>query len=273
MKQLAIASALAVMLSAFCSVHTTNKGSESAHTISILYTGDLNWTTLPQLATLIKHEKPVLTVVDGKITGNLAVRQAYKGQAEIEALAAAGVNAVCLTPDLLEFGIGNVRRLMDSVAPGLFFLGANITESAKTAALGQPFIKLTRSAIRLALIGLATDSAPYRQQAGIAWQQPALAAARNLSLARMNSDIVGAVFYPASELALPGLDFMIGSKRFGTGLSSKPADVYCLELRFDGARRVVGHRTTELSLAEAEPDSAVQAIVRSHQTRADANQR
>ena len=248
-------------------------------TISILYTGDIDWTKLPELSNLIKAEEPALTIICGRVLDGGLITEQFKGQAEIEALARSGVNAVCVTPDFLRQGVRTARRLIDSVAPGVFFLSANLQDSLRQGPFGQVFVKAGRpgskSGDRLAVIGLLTDSSsPDLRQPGLTWEDPVKAARKFLPQMKMNADLLGAALCPSRDLTLAGFDFAIGERAYEgdtmrhrvlSRRTAAPGTVYRLELQLDEQNQITGHHVTELKLESMEPDPAVQAIVQRYQ--------
>jgi hypothetical protein len=242
----------------------------AVQSLSVLYFGDIDWTELPEIATLVRTEKPSLSIVTGKLLSDRPITYLFHGRAECEALAASGIDAIRLTPEFLSLGVKAARHLADSVIPPVFLLSGNVRDSSKSATFGSACLRKTittrTGSLRLGLIGFAGDeSNPLWNQTAITWQNPD-SAMRGLLLAlKLTSDLVGVVA-PAGAAPgeFPGADFVITAD----APLSKAAGVNRLELKLDAQNRVVETRVTPIAL-RSEPDSAVLAIVNRYQRQAD----
>jgi hypothetical protein len=259
--------ALFALLGASCFI--VRKTQTAVQTLTILYAQDLDWTQLPSLASLVKSEKPALTVVCGDLIKGDAASYLFQGRNAAEAIGKAGVNAVCLTPGWLRLGLPAMRYIIDSAARSVFFLSANVNDTFKAGALGQPYLRITLpgpgGAIKLALVGVTADTGNlYLKQDGITYQDPTDAALRAVALLRMNNDVVGILGPANASAVLPGADFSIPAQA-----GQKPGAVWRLQLQLDAQNHVIGRRTTEIGLADAKPDSVVLSIVRGWQAQAE----
>ena len=247
--------------------------SRAAQTVTVLYSGDIDWTLLPRFAALVKAEKPDLSVIGGRFLTDGPVRYLLLGEAECQALAASGIDAVRLTPDFLGLGLKTARRLADSLVPPVFLLSGNVWDSSRQSLFGPAFLRraisLPAGSLRIGLIGLAGNgSSPFWNQPGIAWQNPDSAARHLLPVVRMSSDLVGIVSEPGAAPELtPGADFVIGSDK--SPLPATSSLVNRLELGLDAQNRVVVTRITSIDLQRLKPDSVVLALVRKLEQRAD----
>lgn len=254
-------SALVLLITTGCGSWRLAGSKPVANRIRIVYTGDFDWTELPQLASLIEAEQPVLAVVAGRILEGGQITERFRGEAEIATLARTGVNAVCLTPDFLQLGREACRRLIDSVAPGVFFLSANV--SAGSRPFGQAFIIAQNPdgqfPVRIAVLGVLADTGNVRiGESGLTWVEPAVAVRRFLGQMRMNADFAGVVTYPLEAAEISGLDFAIGQR-------ADRNTAYRLTLEFDPENQLVKQRTERLNLRAAAPDSGVAELVRRYQ--------
>jgi hypothetical protein len=267
---------LASLVLLSCATFRTGPARDSGPGIAIVYTGNFDWKRLPELATLIRKEAPALTIITGQVLDGGPVTYLFKGQAEIAVLARSGVTALCLTPDFLELGTACARKLIDSVAPSLFFLSANILDSARHDPLGQAFVKLdrTRTPVPIALLGFTRDStSDFLHQLGITRLSGDAVARRYLPQMRMSSDVVGAVASSGDGPKVAEADFTIGSRDYGTDLQgdSRPDAVYRFSLVLGPDGRISRHRTVKLSLDRVDPDPVLQELVRAWRTRAESS--
>lgn len=242
--------------------------------IVIVYTGTLNWNLLPEMCALARDESADLTLVAGGLSVGWPVAALYDGRAEAEALSASGVSAVGISPGMLRQGIRRLRTLIDSMAPGVMFLSANLLDSTTRSAIGQGFLKARATARgpveRLGLIAVTPDSADQSlKQPGLLWQSPEEASRRLMPSLRLGSDLTGIVYAAGSETELSGFDFVIGGRKSRTPLPDRD-DIACrLELKVDGRRRIVSQRVREIRLSTIEPDPEVKAIVNRYAAAAD----
>ncbi|MEO0108662.1 MAG: hypothetical protein ABIK62_05760 [candidate division WOR-3 bacterium] len=268
MKSLRLALALTLLLLVACALFRARGPGRVARELEIIYTGDFDWQLLPRLATVIRQEQPTLALSAGRILAGTDLTYLFQGQAEVTALSASGVNCVCLTPDLLRLGLPAARHLIDSIAPNVFFLGANLLDSIRRTPIGQAFSK-PGGASRLALIGLLTDStSPYLRQPGIVWQNPGEVGRRTIPIAALSSELVGLVTFPGQDLDLPGADFILGVPGFRTGIP-KPNTVLRLTLQLGTANQVLSLSSSEVHLVGFAEDERVAQIVRDFQRQAD----
>jgi 2',3'-cyclic-nucleotide 2'-phosphodiesterase (5'-nucleotidase family) len=243
---------------------------KAVQSLSVLCFGDIDWTELPEIATLVKTEKPALSVITGKLLSDGPVTYLFHGQAECAALAASGIDAIRLTPEFLSLGAKTARSLADSVIPPVFLLGGNVRDSSASSTFGSAYLRRTVAArtgtLRLGLIGLAGDgTSPFWNQTAIAWQNPDSAIQSLLPSLKLTSDLVGVVA-PSGAVPgeFPGADFVItaGAPPAATAGASR------LELKLDAQNRVVATRVLPITL-RSKPDSAVLAIVNRYQRQAD----
>lgn len=246
---------------------------KAVQTLTVLYAGNIDWTRLPELATMLKTEKPALSIIEGEILDQGPVAWLFQGRAECEALAGTGVDAVRMTPAFLSLGTKTARHLADSVLPPVFLLSADVLDTTRQPAFGASFLRKTsmtrNGSLRLGLIGLAGDQDNlFWRQAGISKENPDSAYRRLVPVLKMTSDVVGVAVNPATpDVACPGADFVIGSR--AAPLPASGTAVNRLELELDARNQVVRTRVTSLDLTRVKPDSAVAGIVSRYQHEAD----
>jgi 2',3'-cyclic-nucleotide 2'-phosphodiesterase (5'-nucleotidase family) len=262
---LRFALAATVLLAAGCSTLRLTSG--PSRSIRILVTGDIDWRQLPQLATLVTAEKPALTVITGKVLSDGPVTYLLQGEAEARTLellsssaSSFGPLAVCVTPDFLRLGVKTAGHLIDPIAPSVFFLTANVLDSARSAPLGQPYVRFSVPGVaRVAVLGFVTDaSSLYLMQARLTIVNPESSALRTIPRLRVNTDLVGTVGAPRGT----GADFNLPS-----GL--KPGTACRLDVFVDRLSQVTGARRTELKLAEQTPEPGLLARVQALENWAD----
>lgn len=250
---------------------------KAVQSLSVLYFGDVDWTELPEIAALVKTEKPALSIVTGKLLSDGPATYLFHGRAESEALAASGIDAIRLTPEFLSLGVKTARNLADSVIPPVFLLSGNVRDSSTSSTFGSACLRKTvafrTGTLRLGLIGLAGDgTSPFWNQTAITWQNPDSAIQSLLPSLKLTSDLVGVVA-PSGAVPgeFPGADFVITADTTlsgGVGGQGSGVGARRLDLKLDAQNRVVATKVTPVAL-RSEPDSAVLAIVSRYQRQAD----
>jgi len=245
---------------------------KAVQTVSVLYTGDLDWTLLPQLASLVKTSRPAAAIVAGRLLVPAQLDYLFQGEAGYAALSVSGVDAVRLAPEFLALGLKTARRLADSVLPPVFLLSANVWDSSRQALFSPPYLRKDYAAgsgtIRLGFLGLSGEpSSPFWNQPGTALQSPD-SAVRLLAALRMTSDLVGIV---ADAKTVPGFlagaDFVLGSAT--TPLPATASRANRLEFDLDAQNRVSARRVVPIDLTRVTRDSATAAVVRRFERAAD----
>ncbi len=242
---------------------------KTMQTLAILYAGSIDWTRLPEIATLLKTEKPDLSIIDGEFLNQGPVTYLFQGRAECEVLAHSGIDAVRMTPAFLSLGAKAARYLADSVLPPVFLLSSDVWDTTRQSQFGSAFLRKTiatrTGSLRIGLIGLAGDGRNLLwDQHGIAKLSPDSATRHLVPIVKMSSDLLGVVANPTDSNAnYAGVDFAIGSA--AAPLPTSNATMNRLELDLDDQNRVIGTRVATLSLARVKPDSAVQEVVRKYQ--------
>jgi 2',3'-cyclic-nucleotide 2'-phosphodiesterase (5'-nucleotidase family) len=245
---------------------------KAVQTVSVLYAGDIDWTSLPQFAALVKADRPAAAIVAGRLLADYRLNYLFQGEAECAALAASGVDAIRLTPEFLALGLKTAHRLADSVLPPAFLLSGNVWDSARQALFGPAYLRkncvVAGGTVRLGLLGLSGEPASqFWNQPGIAWQAPD-SAARLLATLRMTSDLVGVVADAKTAPGfLAGADFTIGSA--GAPLPATASQVNRLELDLDAQNRISARRVVPVDLTRVSPDSTVLATVRRYERQVD----
>jgi hypothetical protein len=246
---------------------------KAVQTLTVLYAGSIDWTRLPEIATLLKTEKPALSIIDGEFLSQGPVTYLFQGRAECEALAHSGVDAVRMTPGFLCLGGKAAWYLADSVLPPVFLLSSDVWDTARQSQFGSAFLRKTiatrTGSLRIGLIGLAGDNRNLLwDQHGIAKLSPDSATRHLVPIMKMTSELLGVAANPAdSNAPCPGVDFVIGSA--DAPLPTSSTTLNRLELDLDAQNRVIGTRVLPLALTRVKPDSAVQEIVRKYQKQAE----
>lgn len=179
------------------------------------------------------------------------------GEGAVRLLNAAGVDAVLLTPDWLDFGLTRLTQLVDMAR--FYVLSANVLDSTGRPLCHQ-FMVRRHEDIEVGLTGLWRDSLGRAQQAGgVRLAEPSFAAARTEALMRQRAGIVGALVAGPDSAPVWGFDFLAGAPSSGTvGLALAGAAArYDLRIN-DGV--IVSAVPVRVEPEQMMPDSAVQAV-------------
>ena len=182
-------------------------------TITIFYTSDLNLNNIGRITTLIKRERmrnPGLFIINGKIFSEDPISTLYRGEAEITILNSAGIDAIVLTPDFLRFGFKRAQELINQ--GDFFFLGANLYQTDKLRALAHEYFIKDLAKTKVSILGMLSENTDfYKKLTGIEQKDPIHTAKRIVPLLRMRSDLVGLTLTKPDSIALPDIDFVIGT--------------------------------------------------------------
>ncbi len=179
------------------------------------------------------------------------------GESAVRLLNSAGVDAVLLTPEWLEFGPARLGQLVDMAR--FYLLSANVLDST-----GQPlahqFMVRRQGDVDVGLAGLWLVSLGRGAQAGgVRLAEPRLAAARVEALMRQRAGVVGVVVGGSDSAPAWGFDFVVGASGSAavrlvlTGAVAR----YDLQIN-DGV--IVSARPLRVDLERMNPDSMVKAV-------------
>ncbi len=179
------------------------------------------------------------------------------GAAAVRLLDAAGVDAVLLTPDWLDFGPARLEQLVSTAR--FYLLGANILDSTNQPLCHQ-FMVRRHGDLEIALTGLWRDSLARPLQAGgVRLAELNLAAARTAALMRQRADIVGALVLGPDSVPALGFDFLVGAPSPDAPGFVLADAVARYDLRIaDGT--IVAATPVRVNIEGTKPDSLVQAV-------------
>jgi len=210
-------------------------------------------------ATMVKDAKqrgPCFWMFCGDLFADARVAVLTDGEGQKAVLEAAGVDAVLLGPEWLEFGSDRLGRLLASARFDV--LGANLLDTLSEP-IGYRYSVKKLGSEAFGLVGLWLDSTDKR--IGLdrsSWVAPEFAAARNLPLVRDRAALVGIAVRPQGGADGLGADFYLGagSAKAPALARPEPGQIGRLELTVaDG--RVLDSRTSQVFTDGIEPDPAV----------------
>ena len=232
-------------------------------TVSVFVSGDIALEWLPRTARAVKARReagPCVWVCGGNALADRAATAFGDGEFQVRALDAAGIDAIALGQEWLEFGTDRCRKLVADA--GFLFLGANLADS-----LGEPFghpLLVRRFGMdELGLTaGWLDSTSTFLHQAGIEYTDADLSLRKTVLKLRRNAGAVGVANRPGTG-GSAGADFVIGSTEDEVLAISPPAAadrIVRLDLLVAGTR-IVDYALVEEDLNRFEPDSAVAAVV------------
>jgi len=191
--------------------------------------------TYAALARTRRAAGPTLWFVTGRLFDDSRLAALTDGSAQVALLNKAAVDAVCLTPDWLRFGLPRLGRLVSDAR--FYVLSSNLLDSAGRS-LGQSMFVRRIGWNGVAATGAALDSSDIALRAdGVRYVSPAFACNKVSALMRQRADFVGVIIEPNASAEGLGVDFGVNSQMFnGFAMppSEDPGRVFYYGLKFQG---------------------------------------
>lgn len=132
----------------------------SQQQLVVLHSNDLHGQSLSRLATLLESERqanPFTLWVDaGDLFSGTAISQLFKGEAEIAAVLALGLDAITFGNHDFDFGLEVIER---SLAAGVPWVSANVWREDGSR-LAQPFFLKELAGTRVLITGVSSPETP-----------------------------------------------------------------------------------------------------------------
>jgi hypothetical protein len=204
-----------------------------------------------------RQSGPVLWLVTAGVFEPGVTTFLTDGEATVRLLGAAGVDAVLLTPDWLQFGLTRLGQLVSRAQ--CYVLGANLLDSAGQP-LGHQFMIKRSNGIEVGMTGLWWDTlGRVGQVGGVQLGEPGFAAAKTAAVMRQRAGIVGALSAGSDSAPASGFDFLAGTGSDDAVSLVLEGDVSCYGLRV-AEGMVVSAQPVRLDLAGLPPDSSTKAV-------------
>lgn len=215
-----------VLLSSGCSMLAVRRVGADA---TILVTGELTPDGVAAAAAVAESEPRCLWLAAGEVAADQRWREFGGIDADLRLMAAAGVDAVVLSPRWLQDGPASARQLVD--AAGFVTLCANISDTSGIP-IGYPWSvkRCGSTAIALSAVWSALDH-PVLQQRGLHLTDAATAARRLLPILRMRASTTALLVVPQLAGVAHGYSFAAGDSSGSSGLVRFPGRDSAVVLR------------------------------------------
>jgi hypothetical protein len=227
---------------------------------------------LPASAAVVKAQRatgPLIWCLTDPLFADRRLSVLTDGEAQVELLNRAGVDAVALSPEWLSFGLPRLSQLLQKAR--FYVLSCNLLDTANQS-LAHPFMSRRAGAAVVALTGVSLDSTDItRYLTGVKYSAPDYASRKSSALMRQRADYAGTVVTPCGSVPGWGMDFTVNAATTA-GFSMKPSSdslaIARYQVDFRG-RQADRAAAVASGIAGAEPDTSVSLCLDSIMARVD----